>query len=128
MLPQVPVLFSNLVAGFTPPNWLFPVVWTTLYLLIAWAGFRLTLLFDSQVLLALWSAQIALNTLWIPVFFSAQRIVASMVILTLLWLIVAVMVVMAFRLDVITGLILLPYLLWLSLAAALSFSILRNKP
>lgn len=114
--------------GFTPPNWMFPVVWTTLYLLIAWAGYRLTLLLDSQVLLALWSAQIALNTLWTPVFFGAQRIVASMVILTLLWLIVAVMVVIAFRLDVITGLILLPYLLWLSLAAALNFSILRNNP
>lgn len=58
-------------------------------------------------------------------FFGAQRILASMVILTLLWIVVAAMVVMALRLDLITGLILFPYLAWLCLAGALNFSILR---
>ncbi|VVP68097.1 Tryptophan-rich sensory protein [Pseudomonas fluorescens] len=114
--------------GFTPPNWLFPVAWTIIYLLIAWAGYRLTLIPGSQALLALWAAQIALNTLWTPVFFGAHRIVASMVILALLWLVVAAMVVMALRIDVITAFILLPYLLWLCVAAALNFSILRHNP
>jgi len=113
--------------GFTPPNWVFPVVWTTLYLLLAWVGYRLTLMPDSQTLLALWAAQIALNTLWTPVFFGAHRLFASLVILALLWLVVAVMLVMTMRLDVITGLILFPYLVWLSLAAALNFSILRHN-
>lgn len=113
--------------GFTPPNWVFPVAWTTLYLLLAWVGYRLTLIPGSQTLLALWAAQIALNTLWTPVFFGAHRLFASMVILALLWLVVAVMLVMAMRLDVITGLILFPYLVWLSLAAALNFSILRHN-
>ena len=113
--------------GFTPPNWLFPVAWTTIYLLLAWAGYRLTQIPGSQVVLALWAAQIALNTLWTPVFFGAQRILASMLILTLLWLVVAVMVVMALRLDVITGLILFPYLVWLCLAGALNFSILNKN-
>lgn len=79
------------------------------------------------MVLALWPAQIALNTLWTPVFFGAQRVLASMVILTLLWLVVAVMVVMALQLDVITGLILFPYLVWLCLAGALNFSILNNN-
>lgn len=114
--------------GFTPPNWLFPVAWTTIYLLISWAGYRLTLLPASQTLLALWAAQIALNTLWTPVFFGAHRVLAAMTILALLWVVVAVMVVMALGLDVVTGLILLPYLLWLCVAAALNFSILRNNP
>nr|WP_180204858.1 TspO/MBR family protein [Pseudomonas sp. SbOxS1]NYU04856.1 tryptophan-rich sensory protein [Pseudomonas sp. SbOxS1] len=113
--------------GFTPPNWLFPVAWTTIYLLLAWAGYRLTQIPGSQVVLALWAAQIALNTLWTPVFFGAQRILASMLILTLLWLVVAAMVVMALRLDVITGLILFPYLVWLCLAGALNFSILSKN-
>jgi tryptophan-rich sensory protein len=113
--------------GFTPPNWVFPVAWSTIYLLLAWAGYRLTLIPGSQEVLALWAAQIALNTLWTPVFFGAQRIFAGMLILTLLWLVVAVMVVMALQLDVITGLILLPYLGWLCVAAALNFFILRNN-
>lgn len=113
--------------AFTPPNWVFPVAWSTIYLLIAWAGYRLTLIPGSQEVLALWAAQIALNTLWTPVFFGAQRMFTGMLILTLLWLVVAVMVVMALQLDVITGLILLPYLGWLCVAAALNFSILRNN-
>ncbi|TDV71876.1 TspO/MBR family protein [Pseudomonas sp. LP_7_YM] len=113
--------------GFTPPNWVFPVAWTTIYLLLAWAGYRLTLLPGSQLVLALWAAQIALNTLWTPVFFGAHRIFAGMAILTLLWLTVATMVVMALQLDLVTGLILFPYLIWLSIAAALNFSILRHN-
>lgn len=114
--------------SFTPPKWAFPVAWTIIYLLLAWAGYRLSLTPGSQNVLALWAAQIALNTLWTPVFFGAHRVLAAMVILALLWLVVAVMVVMALQLDLITGLILMPYLLWLCVAAALNFSILRNNP
>jgi len=113
--------------SFTPPNWAFPVAWTIIYLLLAWAGYRLTLLPGSQDILALWAAQIALNTLWTPVFFGARRVFAAMLILSLLLLVVAVMVVATLRLDLVTGLILLPYLLWLAVAFALNFSILRNN-
>ncbi len=113
--------------SFTPPNWLFPVAWTTIYLLLAWAGYRLSLMPGSQEVLALWAAQIALNTLWTPVFFGAHKLLAGMVIITLLWLVVAAMLVMALRLDVITVLMLFPYLVWLCVAAALNFSILRNN-
>ncbi|HXR02768.1 MAG TPA: TspO/MBR family protein [Pseudomonas sp.] len=56
---------------FTPPNWLFPVAWTTVYLLLAWAGYRLTALPGSQTVRALWAAQIALP-LWKPVFFGRE--------------------------------------------------------
>ncbi|RXT64545.1 tryptophan-rich sensory protein TspO [Pseudomonas syringae] len=114
--------------SFTPPDWAFPVAWTTIYLLLAWAGYRLTLIPGSEIVLALWAAQIALNTLWTPVFFGANRLVAAMVILVLLWVVVAAMIVMALQLDIITGLILFPYLVWLSVAAALNFSILRHNP
>ncbi|ALU60741.1 MULTISPECIES: tryptophan-rich sensory protein TspO [Pseudomonas] len=113
--------------SFTPPDWAFPVAWTTIYLLLAWAGYRLTLIPGSESVLALWAAQIALNTLWTPVFFGANRLFAAMVVLVLLWIVVAAMIVMALQLDIITGLILFPYLVWLSVAAALNFSILRHN-
>jgi benzodiazapine receptor len=113
--------------SFTPPNWAFPVAWTVIYLLLAWAGYRMAMIPGSELVLALWAAQIALNTLWTPVFFGAHNLVASMVILVLLWLVVAVMLALTMRLDVITGLILFPYLVWLCVAAALNFSILRNN-
>jgi translocator protein len=113
--------------SFTPPKWLFPVAWTIIYLLLAWAGYRLSLMPGSQVVLALWAAQIALNTLWTPVFFGAHHLFAGMIIITLLWLVVATMVVLALRLDIVTGLMLFPYLIWLCVAGALNFSILRNN-
>ncbi|MCK0547689.1 tryptophan-rich sensory protein TspO [Pseudomonas syringae] len=113
--------------SFTPPDWAFPVAWTTIYLLLAWAGYRLTLIPGSEIVLALWATQIALNTLWTPVFFGANRLFAAMVVLVLLWIVVAAMIVMALQLDIITGLILFPYLVWLSVAAALNFSILRHN-
>ncbi|KIQ60829.1 MULTISPECIES: tryptophan-rich sensory protein TspO [Pseudomonas fluorescens group] len=120
--------YASLVKpGFTPPNWLFPVAWTVIYLLLAWAGYRLALIPGSQTVIALWAAQIALNTLWTPVFFGAHQMFAGLVIITLLWLVVAAMVVLTLRLDVITGLILFPYLAWLCVAAALNFSIWRNN-
>jgi tryptophan-rich sensory protein len=88
----------------------------------------LSLIPGSQTVLALWAAQIALNTLWTPVFFGAHQVLAAMVILTVLWLVVAAMVVLAIQLDLITGLILFPYLAWLCVAAALNFSILiKNR-
>ncbi|OUM07820.1 sensory protein TspO [Pseudomonas syringae] len=113
--------------GFTPPDWAFPVVWTTIYLLLAWAGYRMTLLPGNETVLALWAAQIALNTLWTPVFFGANRIVTAMAVLVVLWIVVAAMVVMALQMDIVTGLILFPYLVWLSVAAALNFYILRHN-
>jgi len=113
--------------GFTPPNWAFPVAWTTIYLLIAWAGYRLSTLPGSETVLALWAAQIALNTLWTPVFFGAHRIAMALAVLGLLWIVVAAMIVMAMQLDIVTGLILFPYLVWLSVAAALNFSIFRHN-
>jgi tryptophan-rich sensory protein len=113
--------------GFTPPNWVFPIAWTTIYLLLAWGGYRMTLIPGSQVVLALWAAQIALNTLWTPVFFGAHHLLAALLILALLWLVAVAMVVMAVRVDVITGLIFFPYVAWLCVAAALNFSIWRNN-
>ncbi|SDS63762.1 tryptophan-rich sensory protein [Halopseudomonas sabulinigri] len=113
--------------GFTPPNWAFPVAWTLIYLLLAWVGHRLVAIPGSQVLLALWAAQIALNALWTPVFFGAHRLFAAMLIIAVLWLVVAMMVLLAFKLDVISGLLLLPYLGWLSVAAALNFAIMRRN-
>lgn len=120
--------YENLIKpGFTPPNWLFPVAWTLIYILLAWVGYRLAAIPGSQVVLALWAAQIALNALWTPVFFGAHRVFTAMVIIALLWLVVAVMVLLAFKLDFISGLLLLPYLAWLCVAAALNFFILRKN-
>ena len=114
--------------GFTPPNWLFPVAWGTIYLLIAYAGARLAKRPGSQTALALWAAQISLNTLWTPVFFGANLIGAGFAIILILWAVVAALMVISFRLDRLTGALFVPYLIWLTLAAALNGSIWMTNP
>lgn len=114
--------------SWTPPNWLFPVAWTTLYLCIAAAAARVAPLEGSQYAMALFALQIALNTLWTPVFFGLKRMGAGMVVLTALWLAVAATLVSFWSLDWIAGLLFVPYLAWVTVAGALNFSVWRLNP
>lgn len=114
---------------WTPPNWLFPVAWTTLYLCMSLAATRIAGLSgtgaDVGQALALWALQIALNTLWTPVFFGLRRMGAGLVVLVLLWLAVAATLVAFWRIDLIAGLLFLPYIAWVGVAGALNFSVWR---
>ncbi|TRD20687.1 tryptophan-rich sensory protein TspO [Palleronia caenipelagi] len=111
--------------GFTPPNWVFPVVWTVLYIAMAVAAMRVSLLQGSALAIAAYTAQITFNTLWSPVFFGARRIKAGLIVITLLWLSVAATCLLFLRLDLISGLLFVPYVIWVSIAWALNFSIWR---
>jgi tryptophan-rich sensory protein len=113
---------------WTPPDWLFPVAWTTLYLLMSVAAARLAVLPDSGQALAFWAAQIAFNTLWSPVFFGLHRMRAALVVMAGLWSSVAMLTVLAFGLDLWAGLMLLPYLVWVSVAGALNIAVWRLNP
>jgi tryptophan-rich sensory protein len=113
---------------WTPPGWVFPVVWTALYILIALAGMRVAQIAGSGQATALWSLQIALNTLWTPVYFGLHRIRSAMVVMVCLWLSVAACTLVFLQLDQIAGLLFLPYLLWVTIAGALNFSTMRLNP
>lgn len=113
---------------WTPPDWVFPVAWTTLYFLISLAGMRLAQSPDSGQALALWSLQIALNTLWTPIYFGLHRIRAAMVVMVCLWLAVALSTWTFFGVDIWAGILFLPYLLWVTIAGALNFSTMRLNP
>ena len=114
--------------SWTPPNWLFPVAWTTLYLCMSGAGARVAGMEGSGLALALWALQIALNTLWTPVFFGKRNIRGGLIVLVALWLSVAACMIALFMLDWIAGVLFLPYLAWVSTAGALNFSVMRLNP
>lgn len=114
--------------AWTPLKWMFPVVWTFLYITSAYAAARVAALPEAGPGLAFWSLQIALNTLWTPVFFGAHRVRAGMVVISCLWLSLAGLLVQFLSLDLIAGLLIVPYLAWVSVASALNFWILRNNP
>lgn len=113
---------------WTPPDWLFPVAWTTLYICMAAAGARAAVSPDNGIAMALWSLQIALNTLWTPVFFGLQKIRAGLFVLGMLWLAVAACMVALWQVDTVAGLLFLPYLAWVSVAFALNASVWRRNP
>jgi tryptophan-rich sensory protein len=78
--------------------------------------------------MALWALQIALNTLWSPIFFGLRRIGGAIIVVVALFLAVAATMVAFWRLDVIAGLLMLPYVAWCAVAAALNISVWRRNP
>ncbi|MFN3276272.1 MAG: tryptophan-rich sensory protein TspO [Paracoccus sp. (in: a-proteobacteria)] len=114
--------------SFTPPNWAFPVAWSVIYLLSALAASRVALLPGAGLALALWAAQIALNTLWTPLFFGAHRMALAMGVMVILTVVVAAMLVAFWRLDWLAGAMLLPYLGWLGVACGLNWRVWRDNP
>jgi translocator protein len=113
---------------WTPPGFVFPLAWTVLYLSMAYAAMRVAQLPGSGQALAFWAAQIAFNTLWTPIFFGLHRMRAAMIVMAGLWLTVAATMLAFWQIDQTAGLLLAPYLLWVTIAAALNFSFLQCNP
>lgn len=114
--------------GFTPPGWLFGVAWTVLYAAMALAAWRLSRRREAGVaeaapLLRLWWIQLAVNFLWTPLFFAAQWLWVGLVDIVLLDVLVAVLVVRAWRVERVAAALLAPYLGWILFATALNASI-----
>lgn len=114
--------------SWTPPDWAFPVAWSLLYLCIAASAARVAPLEGSQYGMAFFALQIALNTLWTPVFFGLKRMGAGMVVLVALWIAVAATLGAFWALDRIAGLLFVPYLVWVTVAGALNFAVWRLNP
>lgn len=113
---------------WTPPNWVFPVVWTTLYVCMAAAGARAALSPDNGIAMALWALQIALNGLWTPVFFGLQKMRLGLIVLLALWGAVAATLVALWMVDWVAGLLFVPYLAWVSVAGMLNLAVIRMNP
>ncbi|MCL3883092.1 TspO/MBR family protein [Marivita sp. GX14005] len=114
--------------SWTPPNWVFPVMWTTIYLLIAFAGARASVLPGNDLAMAFWAAQIALNALWTPIFFGLRRLKGALPVIGCLWLAVLGATVTHFQLDLWAGLAFVPYLVWVTIAFALNLTVARMNP
>ncbi len=113
--------------GFNPPDWVFAPVWTTLYLLMAIAGWRVwrRRAAAGRRALAVFALQLALNLAWSFLFFGLQRIdLALAEIVILLFAILANMVVF-WRIDRVAGALFVPYLLWVAYATLLTAALWR---
>lgn len=113
---------------WTPPDWLFPLAWTVLYICSAVAATRVSILGGTAHAMGFWALQIALNTLWTPVFFGLERIRAGALVLGFLWISVAGCLVTFFMADPLAGWLIVPYLVWVTIAGALNLSVWHRNP
>lgn len=114
--------------GWTPPNWMFPVVWTVLYLFIAVAGWLVWRRVGfAPVPFGLFAAQLVLNAAWSPLFFGLKRPDLAFADLLLLWLAIAATLTAFAPIDSRAAILLAPYLAWVTLAGALNLSIWRRN-
>lgn len=108
---------------WTPPGWLFAPVWTTLYVMIAMAGWMAWLQRGFGALLAIWATQLLLNASWSWVMFGRHEIGTALLVLGLLWLTILAFAIKAWPQSRAASLLFAPYLAWVSFAGALNFAI-----
>ncbi|CAH2395979.1 TspO/MBR family protein [Mesorhizobium ventifaucium] len=127
-IPNVPTWYAHLTKpSFNPPNWVFAPVWTTLYLMMAYAFYRVLKANADWIsfAVAIFLIQITLNAAWSWVFFSFHSPRGGLVVITLLWLAIVLTILAFWQIDPTASMLLWTYLLWVSFAAALNWEIDR---
>ena len=115
--------YQNLIKPpFAPPNWVFPPVWTVLYLMIfaALIIYSLKRNDDKKAGYIYFSAQMILNLIWSPVFFLRKNIGLALLIVVLMNVFIFLTVREFYRKSKTAGTLLVPYQLWVLFAAYLN--------
>lgn len=111
----------------SPPGWIFPIVWTILYLLMGWASYRI-LVSDApreerKKALTFYGIQLFLNFLWPVVFFSLGWYWAAFILLLALWVMIYLTMHLFGLIDDTAENLLIPYLLWVTFAGYLNLGV-----
>ncbi|MEP9396954.1 TspO/MBR family protein [Mesorhizobium sp. KR2-14] len=106
--------------SFNPPNWVFAPVWSTLYVLIAVAGWRSWMRAPSGPPMQAWAVQLALNFLWSPIFFGGHMIGAAFVVIAALLASILAFIKLSWPRDRVAAWLFVPYALWVAFAALLN--------
>lgn len=117
--------------AWAPPGWVFGPVWTVLYAMMAtsaWLVYREMGTDDAVPLMLLYLVQLAANALWSWIFFAWKSGVAAFAEVILLWLLVVATLVSFWQVRPLAGVLLVPYLLWVTFATALTFAVWRANP
>lgn len=116
---------------WAPPPSVFGPVWSVLYLLMAiaaWIVVRIEGWERARPALVLYGAQLVANAAWTWLFFSMHSGVTAFLDIIVLWLLVTATIVAFGRVHKLAGALLLPYLAWVSFAAALTWAVWQANP
>ena len=117
--------------AWAPPAWLFAPVWSALYFLMAvaaWLVWRAHGLRRARAALGLFVSQLAANAIWTWLFFVWNQGALAFGEIVLLWALIAGTVAAFWRLHPLAGLLLVPYLAWVTFASALTFAVWKLNP
>jgi benzodiazapine receptor len=117
--------------GWAPPGWLFAPVWTVLYFLMAtaaWLVWRTRGVRPVRTSLTLFIIQLAANALWTWVFFVWHAGAFAFAEIVLLWCLIVAMAASFRKLSTVAAALLLPYLVWVTFASALTFATWQLNP
>jgi translocator protein len=124
--PSIPNWYAALAKpSWTPPGWIFGPLWSVLYLSMAVAAWLLWRRGDAVVPMTLFGIQLLFNAAWSWLFFWLHSPGAAIVDIVLLWLAITATTIAFWRRSMLAGILFVPYLFWVSFAAALNFAIWR---
>ena len=114
--------------SWNPPSWVFGPVWSALYLsmaVAAWMVWRERGFSAAVIPLALFALQLGLNCAWSGLFFSLHSPWLAFADIALLWCAILATMIAFARVSPLASLLLAPYLIWVSFAAVLNFTIAK---
>ena len=106
-----------------PPSWIFPVVWTILYILMAISA---TIVYNNSPnasALTLYALQLIVNFIWPILFFNGRMFSAAFICLIVLWILVLWMIVKFYKVRPVAAYLQIPYLIWLTFALYLNWNV-----
>lgn len=108
----------------SPPGWLFPVVWTILYVLMGVASYLvLTSEKPNTAALTVYGIQLIFNFFWSIIFFNLNLYLLAFIWLVLLWLLILKTALLFYQISEVSGYLMIPYFLWVTFAGYLNLSI-----
>ncbi len=121
--PEIPTWYAGLNhPSIAPPNWLFAPIWTVLYIVMAFAAWRVWKVTGLRSkAMAAFILQLALNFAWSAIFFGSHDIGGALAEIIVLDLAILITVILFFRHDWPAGLLMLPYLAWTLFATLLTY-------
>lgn len=113
--------------AFSPPDWVYAPVWFLLYILMGISAFLVWRMgmkqFHVREGLVIFLIQLILNTFWSFAFFGLKSTIAGLLVIVPLWTAILLTIINFYRISRTASFLLLPYILWVSFATALNFSI-----
>ncbi|AIT07924.1 CrtK protein [Sphingomonas taxi] len=117
--------------ALTPPGWVFPVAWTSLYILL---GLAVAMILHARgargrgLALAAFAVQFVLNLAWTPLFFGMHQVGAALLVIVAILIVATITTVLFGRIRPLAAWLMVPYLIWISFAGVLTWRIGQLNP